>query len=305
MLSLPFQALLLLMLFSCATTLSFYVRRPGAVAARAAMAHRRLEHTVMLSSAFADDSEASFADDNKASFADNDEASFGDNDNEATIVTIDSLQTFSVATQGGVATSSGDELCVLVGCLDNSLAAKKRLRQARLGRKTYEGEDDEEEVGNVDIITGNTVKDGPPVPSRSGTSYYTVGDFTLEESLDELASLCTTAGLKPVGRVTQLISDVQPRTYIGRGKIQEVLLLMEELQKGEGQVCTVVFDVDLSPRQMKYLTLDFNKGRGGTGEGGEGEEEKRLRGGGDAPVIKVIDRTLLILDIFVGSRRVL
>lgn len=167
-----------------------------------------------------------------------------------------------------VSTSQGIERCVLVGCLDNSLAAKKAMRQQKVGRYQERPDEPSSFDDKLDIISGVTPKDGPPVPSRSGTSYAellsTSNTFTLEESLDELSSLCETAGLKPVGRVTQLISDVQPRTYIGKGKIEEIKAAMtsydpssnddDDADDDESQksVCTVVFDVDLSPRQMKY-----------------------------------------------------
>ena len=89
----------------------------------------------------------------------------------------------------------------------------------------------------------------------------------VEESLDELAELCETAGALVVGRVIQNREKIHPGTYVGKGKIEEIALLMEEL--GEtGIVC----DDELSPAQLNNL-------------------EKELD-------CKVMDRTLIILDIF-------
>lgn len=51
----------------------------------------------------------------------------------------------------------------------------------------------------------------------------------VEESLDELAELCETAGALVVGRVIQNREKIHPGTYVGKGKIEEIALLMEEL----------------------------------------------------------------------------
>ena len=91
----------------------------------------------------------------------------------------------------------------------------------------------------------------------------------IEESLDELAELCETAGAAVAGRVIQNREKIHPGTYIGKGKIEEVALLVEELD-ATGIVC----DDELSPAQLNNL-------------------EKELG-------CKVMDRTLVILDIFAG-----
>ena len=91
----------------------------------------------------------------------------------------------------------------------------------------------------------------------------------IEESLDELAELCETAGATGVGRVIQNREKIHPGTYIGKGKMDEVALLTEELD-ATGIVC----DDELSPAQLNNL-------------------EKELG-------CKVMDRTLVILDIFAG-----
>ncbi|MDF2543230.1 MAG: hflX [Herbinix sp.] len=92
------------------------------------------------------------------------------------------------------------------------------------------------------------------------------GDDTAE-SLDELEELAATAGAKTVAKVIQNRESAHPGTYIGKGKIDEVRELAIEL-KATGVVC----DDELSPAQLKNLE--------------------------DAIQMKVLDRTVLILDIF-------
>ena len=89
----------------------------------------------------------------------------------------------------------------------------------------------------------------------------------MEASLDELAELADTAGAIVLGRVIQNREAIHPGTYIGKGKIEEVRLLAEELG-ADGVIC----DDELSPAQLRNL-------------------EKELD-------LKVMDRTLVILDIF-------
>lgn len=92
------------------------------------------------------------------------------------------------------------------------------------------------------------------------------GDDTAE-SLDELEELIKTAGAVSIAKVIQNRESVHPGTYIGKGKIEEVRLLAQELD-ATGVVC----DDELSPAQLKNL-------------------EEALQ-------IKVMDRTVTILDIF-------
>lgn len=88
-----------------------------------------------------------------------------------------------------------------------------------------------------------------------------------EESLDELEELAKTAGAKVTGRLIQSREAVHPVTYIGKGKILELKELIWE-QDATGIIC----DDELSAVQMNHL-------------------QKELE-------CKIIDRTLLILDIF-------
>ena len=88
-----------------------------------------------------------------------------------------------------------------------------------------------------------------------------------EQSLDELCELASTAGAVTVARVIQNLDNSNPATYIGKGKIDEIKELIIEYD-ATGIIC----DDELSPAQMNNLS--------------------------DALEIKVMDRTLLILDIF-------
>ncbi|MCI8833996.1 MAG: GTPase HflX [Ruminococcus sp.] len=88
-----------------------------------------------------------------------------------------------------------------------------------------------------------------------------------EESLDELEELAKTAGALVVGRLLQKREAIHPVTYIGKGKIQELKELLWE-QEADGIFC----DDELSAVQMKHLQEELD--------------------------CKIIDRTLLILDIF-------
>ncbi|MBO4484796.1 MAG: GTPase HflX [Lachnospiraceae bacterium] len=88
-----------------------------------------------------------------------------------------------------------------------------------------------------------------------------------KKSLAELSELVKTAGGVTVGEVIQNREAVHPGTYIGKGKIEEV---REEVARTEADA--VVTDDELSPAQMKNLE--------------------------DALGCKVMDRTMLILDIF-------
>ena len=97
------------------------------------------------------------------------------------------------------------------------------------------------------------------------------GDDT-EESLQELAELAKTAGAEVVGTVIQKRERIHPGTYVGKGKIDEIRTLLKALD-ATGIIC----DDELSPVQMNHLQQELES--------------------------KIMDRTLLILDIF-ASRAV-
>lgn len=90
-----------------------------------------------------------------------------------------------------------------------------------------------------------------------------------KESLDELEELIKTAGGMVIQKVIQSREKIHPSTYIGKGKIAEVAELAAELG-ATGVVC----DDELSPAQLSNLQQELD--------------------------IKVMDRTLVILDIFAG-----
>lgn len=93
--------------------------------------------------------------------------------------------------------------------------------------------------------------------------------LSLDESLEELEMLAETAGMTVVGQLTQNMNSIEPATYIGSGKVQEVLELLKELDAK-----AVIFDDELSPRHQRELSKIF------------GEE------------VNLLDRSALILDIF-------
>ena len=64
----------------------------------------------------------------------------------------------------------------------------------------------------------------------------------------ELESLINTAGGKSVAKISQVVQKVNPAYFIGSGKLEEI----EDIAKKLG-VKTVVFDVELSPSQLRNL----------------------------------------------------
>ncbi len=88
-----------------------------------------------------------------------------------------------------------------------------------------------------------------------------------ERSLDELADLAETAGAQTAGRLIQARESIHPATYIGKGKLEELKDLLWETE-ADGIIC----DDELTGSQIGNLEAEL--------------------------FCKVIDRTLLILDIF-------
>ena len=89
-----------------------------------------------------------------------------------------------------------------------------------------------------------------------------------KEYLDELAFLTETSGATPVKRYTQRLDYPNPRTFVGEGKLAEIKHFLTE----NPEVGMVIFDDELSPKQLRNI-------------------EKELE-------VKILDRTILILDIF-------
>lgn len=90
-----------------------------------------------------------------------------------------------------------------------------------------------------------------------------------------MAQLCETADLNVVGSTNQNLNHPNSRTYVGSGKLDEIVELRERLRAN-----VVVFDDELSPAQLRNVEQKLN---------GDSEQE---------PTVKVIDRPTLILDIF-------
>ena len=93
-------------------------------------------------------------------------------------------------------------------------------------------------------------------------------DDGLDASLDELERLLDTAGGQCVARMVQYRDKPDVRTYFGKGKIEE----LADFIRKDGTVELVVFNNELSPSQIANI--------------------------GDEVGVRVIDRTMLILDIF-------
>ena len=91
--------------------------------------------------------------------------------------------------------------------------------------------------------------------------------LSMEDSLDELEQLAATAGVEVLGRITQKLNDPNRATLVGKGKVDEIKALREQLQAD-----VVLFDEELTPTQQRNLEEVL-----GT---------------------KLLDRTGLILDIF-------
>ena len=90
----------------------------------------------------------------------------------------------------------------------------------------------------------------------------------IHEHLDELELLADTAGAETVGRITQRVSKINPATFIGKGKAEQLFVQAKELG-----VSIILFDDELSPGQIKnYHKMSED--------------------------IKVLDRSGLIIDIF-------
>src|SRR5436190_19173956 len=106
-----------------------------------------------------------------------------------------------------------------------------------------------------------------PEPERGLVVAVLAQGVDADEELAELEELATTAGVGPVARLVQHRAQPDPRTYVGKGKLEQ---LKESYKTTHSEV--LVVDDELSPSQQRLL---------------ENELESR-----------VVDRTQLILDIF-------
>ncbi|MBG9589100.1 GTPase HflX [Cytobacillus firmus] len=97
-------------------------------------------------------------------------------------------------------------------------------------------------------------------------------DQRFEYSMEELESLTETANGKVLASVTQKRERVHPSTYIGKGKVEELAALQEEMEAD-----IIIFNDELSPSQVRNLSAELDT--------------------------RIIDRTQLILDIFAQRAR--
>lgn len=118
------------------------------------------------------------------------------------------------------------------------------------------------------FLVGVEIKN-PAYKATNGTAH-----LPLASSMEELELLCKTAGLEVVGQTTQTLDAPYPNTFIGPGKVQELIAWRNALDYN-----VVVFDDELSPRHQREL------------EEALGED------------VMVLDRTGLILDIFAQHAR--
>ena len=100
------------------------------------------------------------------------------------------------------------------------------------------------------------------------------------EYLDELAFLAETRDIVPVKRFVQRLNFPDTNTYVGSGKLEEIRQYL--IANDQSPVDLVIFDDELSPRQLRNIERDLNWR--------ENPKDRRE--------IRVMDRTILILEIF-------
>jgi GTP-binding protein HflX len=93
------------------------------------------------------------------------------------------------------------------------------------------------------------------------------GRLSANDSLDELAQLAETAGAQVIGTTFQRVDRPNPRTYVGKGKLGEIVA-----EQSVSPYDTLILDDELTPAQQRHLENETH--------------------------VKVIDRTALIIDIF-------
>ena len=92
------------------------------------------------------------------------------------------------------------------------------------------------------------------------------------EYINELAFLAETAGAYPQKIFMQKLEYPNPNTFVGPGKLEEIKDCNKEQEESENEVGLVLFDDELSPKQLRNIEKELN--------------------------LKILDRTSLILDIF-------
>ena len=104
-------------------------------------------------------------------------------------------------------------------------------------------------------------------PTRALLVEADTGDYDAQASLDELFELTESAGAIPVAAITQKLSHLDPATCVGSGKLEEI----RDYCQAE-EIDLIIFDLELSPVQIRNIEKETD--------------------------VRVIDRTMLILDIF-------
>ena len=104
-------------------------------------------------------------------------------------------------------------------------------------------------------------------PTRALLVEADTGDYDAEASLSELFELAESAGAEPVASITQKLQHIDPATCVGSGKLEEIKDYCER-----EDIDLIIFDLELSPVQIRNIEA--------------------------ATDVRVIDRTMLILDIF-------
>lgn len=119
-------------------------------------------------------------------------------------------------------------------------------------------------------VSGTTLADRPERAILVGMEYNGMFDnlgWTVEDSVEELKQLADTAGAEVVARFIQKRPKPDPAFFIGKGKVQELALYVQQ-----ENIDLCIFDDELSPAQQRNIE--------------------------QAMGIRVLDRTALILDIF-------
>ena len=104
-------------------------------------------------------------------------------------------------------------------------------------------------------------------PTRALLVEADTGDYDAQASLEELFELAESAGAEPVASITQRLQHIDPATCVGSGKLEEI----KDYCDAE-DIDLIIFDLELSPVQIRNIEA--------------------------ATDVRVIDRTMLILDIF-------
>lgn len=109
-------------------------------------------------------------------------------------------------------------------------------------------------------------------PQRALLIGADLGKYDAEQSIQELAELAETAGAEVVGKLIQKLSSINNATYIGSGKLQDV-----KMECAAEEIDLLIVDDELTGAQLRNI--------------------EEITG------VQVVDRTMLILDIFAGRAR--